>query len=1077
MRLPFRTFFSALATLAVSTAGATVYYVSSASGNDANNGTSQSTPWRTIDRVNQSGWQIQPGDQVLFQKGGTYRGEIIWGNSGSAAAPVVYGAYGTGNAPIISGSQVVTGWSVHSGNIYKAYVGQQVDMVYVGGTLITLARTPNAGSWYRNTNAQGYNLTSTNITQASGHFTGGRCILHSTASSVDTLRVTNHTGSTITFGSAPMNFYIGTDNWGFYVENKLNLLDAAGEWYYDKSNGYLYLWAPGSVNPSTLTVEASVYYSGVNCYWQRNYCVIQNLTFQHQRYGSVVNGGANYVTVANCTMQDTYHGIRSVGNNNNYNNNMIRRTYATGAMLIDNNTIFEYNTLENIALKKGMGETGWGYFGVRSSGQNTIIRGNRFDHIGYSPIIIDANQLVEKNVMSNYSEILNDGGGIAFDNTDGVVIQDNIIRDAIGGIDGCATTNPVHCQPMGVGIYFGNRSNVNATVQRNTISNVSQYGINVDHCMNAINHKIKYNTMFNCGIGICASDYSNATGPYAVSPFFVAAYNDEYVGNVVYGITKDQLCLKVFNCHGHPFVNFGTFTNNAYYNPYNEASIYFHNIYNATTKYYSLESWQNAFGEEAGSSRSPLHLAPYSTVSELTGNLVTGGDFTATTVSGWQSQVAPTNCQMSRVTTNLDNGCLKVYMPNSTMGTSLSFRNPDWFPLVNGQWYRMKISTQSPTAGTIRWGMKAQSTLSDPYAVYEHLVAFDGERRDLELYFQNTITDNGQVRFITDFGEANYFIDNIDVRKVTVQAIDPNTQHKIFINEQTTAQTFTLPAGCWKDMSGVVNAGGSTFTLQSLTSKVFYKVADGQCGAQSSTGTLSAKVFLGGCINWTTNLMNDNLRSAGLIPSTEPYTALGYTMENTGATVTSTVLNTTGNNAPVDWVMLDLKNPTSGYPVAARRACLVRRDGTVITPDGNTVITFATTTTVGKHLVIHHRNHLGVMSGSPIATNGQNIDFSVTTSGVFGTDAMQVNGSRRALYCGNVNSDNVVKFTGTSNDRDPMLTTVGSTTPNSNLSGYRREDVNMDGVTRYTGSGNDRDVLLIIVGSTAPTAVKTQQVP
>ena len=42
---------------------------------------------------------------------------------------------------------------------------------------------------------------------------------------------------------------------------------------------------------------------------------------------------------------------------------------------------------------------------------------------------------------------------------------------------------------------------------------------------------------------------------------------------------------------------------------------------------------------------------------------------------------------------------------------------------------------------------------------------------------------------------------------------------------------------------------------------------------------------------------------------------------------------------------------------------------------------------------------------------------------------------------------------------------VGSTTPNNTVSGYFREDVNMENVTKYTGTGNDRDPVLLVVGS------------
>ena len=98
-------------------AHATTYYVSS-TGNDSNNGTSQGTAWQTIDRVNQITYQIQPGDQILFQRGGHFRGGLIWGTSGSAASPVVIGAYGTGDAPIIDGSRIITGWTQHNGNVW-----------------------------------------------------------------------------------------------------------------------------------------------------------------------------------------------------------------------------------------------------------------------------------------------------------------------------------------------------------------------------------------------------------------------------------------------------------------------------------------------------------------------------------------------------------------------------------------------------------------------------------------------------------------------------------------------------------------------------------------------------------------------------------------------------------------------------------------------------------------------------------------------------------------------------------------------------------------------------------------------
>ncbi|HEX2617124.1 MAG TPA: right-handed parallel beta-helix repeat-containing protein, partial [Flavobacteriales bacterium] len=387
---------------------ATVYYVAP-SGSDTNNGTSQSTPWKTIDRVNQSTYTFQPGDQILFQRGGTYRGQVIFGNSGTSTAPITVGAYGTGDNPIISGSKLVTGWTQHSGSIYKATVSERVDQVYVGGARMTPARFPNTG-WLRNSNGGGTQMYSTGLTQGSGYWVGAKAIVRSNSSSYDTLIVSNYSNSTLTFTQSTHN--MGTDPWGFFMCGKLSELDAANEWYYDPNSHILYLWAPGGGNPSSLTVEASVYWSGVNNSWQRHYQRIENITFQHQRNAGIRNDGADHVTVTGCTFTKLFHGIRSYGSYDTYSNNIFQGTYATGALLIDNSTTFENNTMTDIAMIPGEGESSWGYFGVRAIGTSNIIRGNRLDNIGYTGLEVNANALVEKNVITRTLATLNDGGGI-----------------------------------------------------------------------------------------------------------------------------------------------------------------------------------------------------------------------------------------------------------------------------------------------------------------------------------------------------------------------------------------------------------------------------------------------------------------------------------------------------------------------------------------------------------------------------------------------------------------------------------------------------------------------------------------
>ena len=73
----------------------TVYYVSE-NGDDSHDGLSPKTAWRTPERVNTQ--KFIPGDTVLFERGGLYRGGIF------ASSGVTYSAYGEGDKPIICGS-------------------------------------------------------------------------------------------------------------------------------------------------------------------------------------------------------------------------------------------------------------------------------------------------------------------------------------------------------------------------------------------------------------------------------------------------------------------------------------------------------------------------------------------------------------------------------------------------------------------------------------------------------------------------------------------------------------------------------------------------------------------------------------------------------------------------------------------------------------------------------------------------------------------------------------------------------------------------------------------------------------
>lgn len=74
----------------------TTYYVSNA-GNDANDGKTPATAWKTNQKVSKA--DLKPGDGVLFNRGDLFRGMIM------TCPGVSYGAYGTGEKPKFYGCE------------------------------------------------------------------------------------------------------------------------------------------------------------------------------------------------------------------------------------------------------------------------------------------------------------------------------------------------------------------------------------------------------------------------------------------------------------------------------------------------------------------------------------------------------------------------------------------------------------------------------------------------------------------------------------------------------------------------------------------------------------------------------------------------------------------------------------------------------------------------------------------------------------------------------------------------------------------------------------------------------------
>ncbi len=244
--------------------------------------------------------------------------------------------------------------------------------------------------------------------------------------------------------------------------------------------------------------------------------------------------------------------------------------------------------------------------------------------------------------------------------------------------------------------------------------------------------------------------------------------------------------------------------------------------------------------------------------------------------------------------------------------------------------------------------------------------------------------------------------------------------------------------------------------------------------------TLNAKVLLEGPLDPIAGLMNDDLRGLGLLPRNEPYTGLGYGwgLSDGGELTIPAVLGNSGPDAILDWLVLELRDQADPTQVLAARSALLQRDGDVVDMDGISPVHFPLPSDL-YHVALRHRNHLGAMTANAIALSpsATSLDFTTNALSTFGTDARRTIGSYQALWAGDADFNGVLKYTGSDNDRDPILEAIGGVVPTANSTGYLGTDCDLDGHVKYTGSGNDRDIILQNIGGVVPTNSRSEQLP
>lgn len=359
----------ALLCAATASAYAATYYVDSSAGNDANDGITTSTPWKTLAKVNAS---VTSGDTVKLMAYKTWRETLV------VKSGVTYTNYGSTSSvarAVISGSRPVNGlaWSRYgSGNIWVATTNSQIEsgsisQLFANSARQTLARAPNIGSGDFNVSgsryaaiAQSGNGTTLNIkagvVPAGYDINGATVFARNVNSDLTEYRVAsstlNSSGQAMTLGLSHVsllddwgvyNNYDLKKDYGYWLENKLWMLDSPGEWYFDPAAHKLYVWLKDNSSPAANSLAVTV---------------------ASQANGIVANNVSNF-KLSNIIVQETMSDGISMNQTSGatLDNVVVLRAGRRGLSMADS----QNNTISNSFIDRSQKEGMWLGFVPRSA--------------------------------------------------------------------------------------------------------------------------------------------------------------------------------------------------------------------------------------------------------------------------------------------------------------------------------------------------------------------------------------------------------------------------------------------------------------------------------------------------------------------------------------------------------------------------------------------------------------------------------------------------------------------------------------------------------------------------------------
>ncbi|HTM97773.1 MAG TPA: right-handed parallel beta-helix repeat-containing protein, partial [Pedobacter sp.] len=585
---------------------ATDYYISSSSGNDSNNGISESSPWRTLDKINAASLSLlKGGDRVLLKKGDIFYGKIVVNKGGnSPGTPIVYSAYGSGSKPVISGFTNITNWTNLGDNIWEStnQVSNLINcnMVVKKDMNIPMGRYPNTG-WLTYQSFVGQtSITSSSLT-GTPNWTGAEAVIRKEHWVVDRDKIIAQSGNTLTYSTT--SSYKGKPNYGFFIQNDAKTLDAQDEWYYSPSTKKIKIYSIGS--PGTFQISTIDTLFTIR---NKNYITIDGIEITGSNMIAVAILSSANIIIKNCDINfsgfDAISGNRNGGTpsanlvcqNNNISNTNNNAIYIQSEFT---NALISGNIIKNTGMILGVGGSGSnGAQGVaiQTVAENAIIEYNEIDSVGYNGIAFYKNNtIVRNNFVANFCMVKDDGAGIytwvgtGSTPFTGQKVLDNIVMNGIGNNGG---TSDEGKPAVAHGIYMDDVT-ANVEISGNTAVNCAHSGLYIH---NARNLNIHDNTFFNNEINQALFASFDASNPIR---------NVTMLGNIFFSKTSAQKAGS-FQTRIDDISSFGVFNDNYWARPIDDIFT-FENIINNYTSFSnrSLEQWKSYSGLDGNSSKSP----------------------------------------------------------------------------------------------------------------------------------------------------------------------------------------------------------------------------------------------------------------------------------------------------------------------------------------------------------------------------------------------------------------------------------------------------------------------------------------